>query len=213
MMASICHVSDSATYCCTHQQADCDVAAVHLSKAALSFICPQGELMSRVWNALCTTIWTRRRTPHQYKRLQPSTAWANSSSIYSDHYSKNPSTTAANDIFHYASVGGGHRIPNGCDTSGKHFPDTHNSVTSYQDFAADVPVFDCFSWLTLPTQVNAAQWWWWGQESGSALRYCTLTPFDRVLSQCAKYRGVSNEIPWKLQCKIKGGLICFQNKK
>lgn len=95
----------TATYCCTHQQADCDGAAVHLSKAALSFICPQGELMSRVWNALCTTIWTR--TPHQYKRLEPSTAWANSSSIYSDHYSKNPSTTAANDIFHYASVGGG----------------------------------------------------------------------------------------------------------
>lgn len=106
--------------------------------------------------------------------------------------------------------GAGHRITNGCDTSGKHFPDTDNSVTSYQDFAADVPVFDCFSWLTLPTQVNAAQWRWWGRESGSALRYCTLTPYERVLIQCAKYRGVSNETPWKRQCKIKGSLICFQ---
>lgn len=59
-------------------------------------------------------------------------------------------------FFIMSPLGAGHQITNGCDTSGKHLVDTHNSVIFYYGFVTNVHGFDCFFWLTMPVQVKAA---------------------------------------------------------
>lgn len=186
MTVSICHVSDSQQRTASHvsRLTVMEPQFIYQKQRWASFV-HRGSSWAACKNALCTTAWTTLRTPHQYKRLLPSTA-ANRSSIYSDHYSKNPSTIAANDIFHYASVRG---------PATKLLMDVILLVNTFQaltiHWCPTKTVRQMFLCLIVFLGSHCQRKWTQhrgdGEARGLALLYCILTPFERAFIQCAKY--------------------------